>query len=156
MSNLERYLHDDPEPTPVLLKAAVAHAQFETIHPFLDGNGRVGRLLISLLLFSERVLTRPLLYLSLYLKQHRDAYYDHLQRVRTEGAWEAWLSFFLEGVIEVATSATETTKAIVQLSSATAGASTRSVGVRQRLTVSTTLQRVAWSCEPPPRRRRSA
>ena len=102
MSDLEKFLHDDPDPTPILVKAALAHVQFETIHPFLDGNGRVGRLLITLLLCSEKVLQQPLLYLSLYFKQHRDAYYDHLQRVRTEGAWEDWLAFFLEGVIAVA------------------------------------------------------
>ena len=115
MSDLEKFLHDDPEPTPMLIKAALAHVQFETIHPFLDGNGRVGRLLITLLLCSERVLQQPLLYLSLYFKQHRDAYYDHLQRVRTEGAWEDWLAFFLEGVIAVASSATETARRIRQL-----------------------------------------
>jgi cell filamentation protein, protein adenylyltransferase len=80
---LERFIHDEPQATPVLIKAALAHAQFETIHPFLDGNGRVGRLLITLLLCSEGVLRRPLLYLSLYFKRNRDAYYDHLQRVRT-------------------------------------------------------------------------
>jgi Fic family protein len=112
MSDLEKFLHDEPEPTPILVKAALAHAQFETIHPFLDGNGRVGRLLITLLLCSERVLQLPLLYLSLYFKQHRDAYYDHLQRVRTEGAWEEWLEFFLEGVIAVASAATETARSI--------------------------------------------
>ena len=115
MSDLEKFLHDDPEPTPILIKAALAHVQFETIHPFLDGNGRVGRLLITLLLCSERVLQQPLLYLSLYFKQHRDAYYDQLQRVRTEGDWEAWLEFFLEGVIAVAGSATETARRIRQL-----------------------------------------
>jgi Fic family protein len=115
MSDLEKFLHDDPAPTPILIKAALAHAQFETIHPFLDGNGRVGRLLITLLLCSEEVLQRPLLYLSLYFKQHRDAYYDHLQRVRTEGAWEEWLEFFLEGVIAVAGSATETARRIRDL-----------------------------------------
>jgi Fic family protein len=115
MSDLEKFLHDDPEPTPILVKAALAHVQFETIHPFLDGNGRVGRLLITLLLCSEMVLQQPLLYLSLYFKQNRDAYYDHLQRVRTEGAWEAWLEFFLEGVIAVASSATETARRIRQL-----------------------------------------
>jgi len=115
MGDLEKFLHDDPEPTPILIKAALAHAQFETIHPFLDGNGRVGRLLITLLLCSERVLQEPLLYLSLYFKQNRDAYYDHLQRVRTEGAWEDWLQFFLEGVIAVAVSATETARSIRQL-----------------------------------------
>ena len=98
----------DRDDVPVLAHAAIAHAQFETIHPFLDGNGRVGRLLITLLLCAENVLQQPLLYLSLFFKQHRDAYYDHLQRVRTEGAWEEWLEFFLEGVIAVAGSATET------------------------------------------------
>ncbi len=121
MGRLERFLHDDPVRTTILIKAALAHAQFETIHPFLDGNGRVGRLLVTLLLCQptdrpeERVLSRPLLYLSLYLKRYRDAYYDHLQRVRTEGAWEPWLKFFLEGVIDVAGSATDTTRRIVQL-----------------------------------------
>jgi Fic family protein len=112
MSDLEKFLHG---PTPILLKAALAHVQFETIHPFLDGNGRVGRLLITLLLCSERVLQQPLLYLSLFFKQHRDSYYDHLQRVRTEGAWEAWLDFFLEGVVSVASSATETAREIRRL-----------------------------------------
>jgi Fic family protein len=107
MSDLEKFLHG---PTPILLKAALAHVQFETIHPFLDGNGRVGRLLITLLLCAERVLQQPLLYLNLFFKQHRDSYYDHLQRVRTEGAWEAWLDFFLEGVVSVAGSAIETAR----------------------------------------------
>jgi Fic family protein len=115
MGALERFLHDDPVETPILIKAALAHAQFETIHPFLDGNGRIGRLLITLLLCSQGVLSRPLLYLSLYLKRNRDTYYDHLQRVRTEGAWEEWLEFFLDGVIEVADSATAMTTRIVQM-----------------------------------------
>jgi Fic family protein len=115
MSALERFLHDQPEPTPILVKAALAHVQFETIHPFLDGNGRVGRLLITLLLCAEHVLQEPLLYLSLYFKQHRELYYDHLQRVRTEGAWEEWLVFFLEGVISVAGSATDTARRIKDL-----------------------------------------
>jgi len=116
MGALERFLHDDPAPTPLLIKAALAHAQFETIHPFLDGNGRVGRLLITLLLSAEgQVLSRPLLYLSLYLKEHRDEYYNHLTAVRTDGDWEAWLRFFLEGVVGVARSATETTQKIVRL-----------------------------------------
>jgi Fic family protein len=115
MSNLEKFLHNDPEPTPILVKAAVAHAQFETIHPFLDGNGRLGRLLITLLLAAEGVLRRPLLYLSLFLKQNRDAYYDHLQRVRTEGTWEAWLAFFLNGVVDVATATTDATRQIVSM-----------------------------------------
>ncbi len=112
---LERFLHDDPVKTPILIKAALSHAQFETIHPFLDGNGRVGRLLITLLLIADGVLDRPLLYLSLYLKRHRDIYYDHLQRVRLEGAWEDWLTFFLEGLTEVAESTTETTKRLVAM-----------------------------------------
>lgn len=116
MGALEKFLHDDPEPTPILIKAALAHAQFETIHPFLDGNGRVGRMLVTLLLCEdERVLSRPLLYLSLYLKEHRDEYYRHLTAIRTDGAWEDWLRFFLEGVIAVARSATETTTRIVSL-----------------------------------------
>jgi Fic family protein len=115
MSDLEKFLHDDPGPTPILVKAALAHVQFETIHPFLDGNGRVGRLLITLLLCSERVLQQPLLYLSLYFKRNRDAYYDRLQRVRTAGEWEEWLEFFLEGVIAVASSATETARRIREL-----------------------------------------
>ena len=115
MGALELFLHDDPVETPILIKAALAHAQFETIHPFLDGNGRVGRLLITLLLCSQGVLSKPLLYLSLYLKRNRDTYYEYLQRIRTDGAWEEWLEFFLDGVIEVADSATDTTKRIIQM-----------------------------------------
>jgi Fic family protein len=115
VGRLERFIHDDPQPTPILIKAALAHAQFETIHPFLDGNGRVGRLLITLLLCSEGVVRRPLLYLSLYFKNHRDAYYEHLQRIRIEGDWESWLRFFLEGVIEVAESTTRTTQRLVTM-----------------------------------------
>jgi Fic family protein len=115
MGHLEKFLQDDPAATPILIKAALAHAQFETIHPFLDGNGRVGRLLITLLLCAEGVLRRPLLYLSLYFKRHREAYYDHLQRVRTHGAWEDWLRFFLDGVIDVAESTTETTRRIIRM-----------------------------------------
>jgi Fic family protein len=115
MGALERFLHDDPGPTPVLTKAALAHVQFETIHPFLDGNGRVGRLLITLLLCSQGVMRRPLLYLSLYFKQHRETYYDLLERVRTEGAWEAWLRFFLEGVAEVSESTTEVVRRLVAI-----------------------------------------
>ncbi len=116
MGALEKFLHDDPVATPILVKAALAHAQFETIHPFLDGNGRVGRLLVTLLLCAEaRVLSRPLLYLSLYLKENRDEYYTRLQRIRTHGEWEEWLTFFLEGIIDVARSATETTRRIVSM-----------------------------------------
>jgi Fic family protein len=114
---LEKFLHNDPVKTPILVKAALSHSQFETIHPFLDGNGRVGRLLITLLLCAEeqQVMARPLLYLSLYLKRYRDEYYRRLQRVRTHGEWEEWLQFFLEGINEVATSATETTRRLLAL-----------------------------------------
>ncbi len=112
---LERFLHGDPVRTPILIKAALSHVQFETIHPFLDGNGRVGRLLVTLLLMADGVLERPLLYLSLYLKRHRDVYYDHLRRVRLEGTWEDWVVFFLDGLIDVAASTTDTTKHLVAM-----------------------------------------
>ena len=118
MAQLEKFLHDrveGAEPTQVLIKAALAHAQFETIHPFLDGNGRLGRLLVTLLLVDDGVLERPLLYPSLYLKQNREAYYDHLHAVRTDGAWEDWLRFFLAGVVEVAEATTATTKSLVEM-----------------------------------------
>src|SRR4051794_9268582 len=115
MGDLEKFLHDETIDLPILVRAACAHVQFETIHPFLDGNGRVGRLLITLLLCANGVLSDPLLYLSLYLKRNRDTYYERLQDVRTQGAWEEWLEFFLEGVIEVADSATATTTRIVQM-----------------------------------------
>jgi Fic family protein len=115
IADLERFIHDDDDGLALLVKAALAHAQFETIHPFLDGNGRVGRLLITLMLCAEGVLERPLLYLSLYFKQHREIYYDRLQRIRTHGEWEAWVAFFLRGVLEVAAAATETTRNIVAL-----------------------------------------
>ncbi|HEU4630994.1 MAG TPA: Fic family protein [Gemmatimonadaceae bacterium] len=115
MGALERWLHDEPERTSTLLKAALAHAQFETIHPFLDGNGRVGRLLVTLLLCVEGVLSEPLLYLSLYLKQHRADYYDLLGRVRTEGDWETWVRFFAEGVRETAAGAVATAQRLVRL-----------------------------------------
>ena len=115
MGQLERFLHDDPVKTPLLIKAALTHVQFETIHPFLDGNGRTGRLLIPLLLCAEKALTEPLLYLSLYFKTHRAAYYSLLQRVRTEGAWEAWLHFFLDGVAQTTEQATRTAQRILAL-----------------------------------------
>jgi Fic family protein len=113
LDNLERFIHDQPERTPPLLKAGLAHAQFETIHPFLDGNGRVGRLLITLLLCAEGALTQPFLYLSLYFREHRAEYYELLQRVRTDGDWESWMQFFLTGVAEVSTQATATTRALL-------------------------------------------
>lgn len=114
LADLERYLHD-PDPIPVLLKCGLVHAQFETIHPFLDGNGRVGRLLITFLLVQQGVLRRPLLYLSHYLKQHRAQYYDQLQAVRAEGDWEGWLKLFLRGVADAAAVATETARRILRL-----------------------------------------
>lgn len=115
LDNLEKFLHDEPERTPPLIKAGLAHVQFETIHPFLDGNGRIGRLLITLLLCMEGVLSQPFLYLSLYFKQNRADYYDALQRVRTHGDWESWLRFYLSGVEEVATQATATARALLSL-----------------------------------------
>lgn len=115
MGLLEKFVHDDPVKTPLLIKAALAHVQFETIHPFLDGNGRLGRLLITLLLCAEGALARPLLYLSLYFKTHRNVYYELLQRVRTEGAWEAWLEFFLNGVIDTSEQATHSAQRILEL-----------------------------------------
>lgn len=116
MSRLELFLHDRPEPTPVLLKAALAHVQFETIHPFLDGNGRLGRLMITLLLCEQNVLHEPMLYLSLYFKMHRQYYYDLLNNVRLNGEWEAWLDFFAEAVIVTANQAVETAQQLVDLS----------------------------------------
>lgn len=116
MNKLELFLHDQPEPTPVLLKAALAHVQFETIHPFLDGNGRLGRLLIALLLCEQKVLREPMLYLSLYFKTHRQYYYELLNNVRMTGDWEAWLDFFAEAVIVTATQAVETAQQLLDLS----------------------------------------
>jgi cell filamentation protein, protein adenylyltransferase len=115
MASLERFLHDQPNRTSTLLKAALTHVQFETIHPFLDGNGRVGRLLITLLLCVEGVLQEPLLYLSLHLKRHRSQYYALLDRVRTDGDWEAWLMFFAEAVSTTAESAVDTARRITKL-----------------------------------------
>lgn len=110
----ERFLHGEPIALDPLTRAAMAHVQFETLHPFLDGNGRVGRLVIVLLLLAEGVLTEPMLYLSLYLKQHRAAYYELLQRVRMEGDWEAWLSFFFEGVAETSENAVQTAQRLLK------------------------------------------
>ena len=102
LGDLENFLHDETVKLPSLVKAALVHAQFETIHPFLDGNGRVGRLLITFTLYAWGTIREPLLYLSLYFRINRQAYYDHLQAVRETGDWEAWIRFFLEGVIETA------------------------------------------------------
>lgn len=115
LDGFEKFLHDENLRFPVLIKAALAHVQFETIHPFLDGNGRLGRLLITFILCADGVLKEPLLYLSLYLKANRDAYYAHLQSVRETGNWEAWIAFFLAGVTETANQATNTAKAVLAL-----------------------------------------
>ncbi len=108
MGALELFLNDQPEPTSPLLKAALVHVQFETIHPFLDGNGRLGRLLIALLLCERKVLREPMLYLSLFFKAHRQAYYELLNRVRLDGDWESWLDFFAEAVTVTAGQAVDT------------------------------------------------
>lgn len=115
LDNFEKFIHDHTTRTPLLIKAALAHAQFETIHPFLDGNGRVGRLLITFLLCAEGALREPLLYLSLYLKQNRTAYYDSLQKVRVDGDWEQWVEFFLRGVASVSESSVATMRALLAL-----------------------------------------
>ena len=115
MSALERFLHAENDGLTVLLRAALAHVQFETIHPFLDGNGRVGRLLITMLLHHGGVLHQPLLYLSLYFKQHRDTYFDLLNSVRRTGEWESWLDFFLEGVKLTAETAVSTAQRLSRI-----------------------------------------
>lgn len=115
MAALERFLHDRPARTSPLVKAALAHVQFETIHPFLDGNGRLGRLLITLVLVAEGVLQQPLLYLSLYLKKHRKTYYDLLTMVRQDGDWERWLAFFAEAVELTAMGAVDTARTLGRL-----------------------------------------
>lgn len=115
MSQLEQFLHDQPTRTSPLLKAGLAHVQFETIHPFLDGNGRVGRLLITLLLCTESVLREPLLYLSLYFKTHRSTYYALLDEVRRSGDWERWLAFFADAVRVTATGAVDTARTLSAL-----------------------------------------
>lgn len=113
LHDFEAYLHHPQVPS--LIHCALAHAQFETIHPFWDGNGRVGRLLITFLLCHRGALRRPLLYLSHYLKLHRTEYYDRLMAIRHKGDWEGWLKFFLTGVVEVSANATETADAIMDL-----------------------------------------
>jgi Fic family protein len=115
LDRFERFLHDDKHNLPILVEAGLVHVQFESIHPFLDGNGRLGRLLITLLLCAKGALTEPLLYPSLYLKSNRNQYYDLLQRVRTEGAWESWLAFFIEGVAVAAQEAAETAERTLKL-----------------------------------------
>jgi Fic family protein len=115
MAQFERFIHDEHVPYPALGKAALAHVQFETIHPFLDGNGRIGRLLIALMLHLSGVLSQPLLYLSLYFKQRRAEYYRLIDLVRSDGDWEAWLDFFLDGVAQTATTAVQTAQRLVKL-----------------------------------------
>ena len=112
---LERFIHEDESRLPALIKAGLLHVQFETIHPFLDGNGRIGRLLVTLYLCANGVMRNPLLYLSLYLKTHRSEYYRLLQDVREHGAWEAWLEFFLIGVADTANQAFDAGSRIVEL-----------------------------------------
>lgn len=115
MSDFEKFAHDEDQKLPALVKAALMHVQFETIHPFLDGNGRLGRLLITLLLCADGVLAQPILYLSLHFKEHRQLYYDLLQDVRLKGDWERWCEFFLDGVTETATQAADDAKKIIDL-----------------------------------------
>jgi Fic family protein len=114
MAELERFIHADDD-LPVLVKAALAHVQFETIHPFLDGNGRLGRLLIVLMLVDGGILRQPLLYLSLFFKQHRSRYYELLNEVRQQGDWEAWIAFFLEGVESTAAAAVDSAHRLLDL-----------------------------------------
>ncbi len=114
LGDLERYVHAD-DGMPVLIKIGLVHAQFETIHPFLDGNGRLGRLLITFLLVERGILSKPVLYLSHFFKRHRQEYYDRLQAVRDAGDWEGWLAFFLRGVAQVSAEATETARRVLAL-----------------------------------------
>jgi len=115
LTAFERFLNDEPEPVPPLIKAALAHVQFETIHPFLDGNGRIGRLLIVLQLVADGVLREPMLYPSLFFKRHRTVYYELLNAVRLEGDWERWLDFFAEGIETSATQGVATANALLRL-----------------------------------------
>jgi cell filamentation protein, protein adenylyltransferase len=114
LARFENFIHDE-DPMPALIKIGLAHAQFETIHPFLDGNGRVGRLLVTFLLCEREILQKPVLYLSHYFRRRRSQYYDLLQAIRDEGDWESWILFFLEGVADVAKESTETARQIVAL-----------------------------------------
>jgi Fic family protein len=120
LKHLERFLHDQPVATPPLVKAALAHVQFETIHPFLDGNGRVGRLLIALQLAADGLLREPMLYLSLHFKEHRATYYELLNRVRLSGDWEAWLEFFADAVLASAEQAATSARRLLALATADA------------------------------------
>jgi len=115
LSNLEKFIHAETSQIPTLIKAGLIHVQFETIHPFLDGNGRLGRLLITFLLCTEGILKEPILYLSFFFKTHRSRYYDLLQQVRQKGDWEAWIEFFLEGVTETSLQAADAAREILNL-----------------------------------------
>jgi Fic family protein len=115
MGALEKFIHDDAHRLPALIRVALCHVQFETIHPFLDGNGRLGRLLITLLLCGNGIVAHPILYLSLHFKAHRQLYYDLLQDVRLKGDWERWCDFFLEGVTEVTAQASHDAQKIIDL-----------------------------------------
>ena len=115
MGDLERFLHPTGDNLPLLVRAGIAHVQFETIHPFLDGTGRVGRLLITFMLIHAGVISEPLLYLSLFFKQHRQTYYDLLDAVRRTGNWETWLDFFLQGVAETAEGAESTAQRLIKM-----------------------------------------
>lgn len=130
MAAFEQFINDLPRKTPTLLKAALAHVQFETIHPFRDGNGRLGRLLITLLLCAEGALNEPTLYLSFYFKAHRQTYYEKLQRVRTHGDWEGWLRFFLEGVLLTVTKAEDLASAMLGMFDSDEKLLVKKLGVR--------------------------
>lgn len=132
LGDLETFLHNDD--IPLLLKCGLAHCQFETIHPFLDGNGRMGRLLITFMLCAEGAMRRPLLYLSYYFKKHRTLYYDLLMAVRDEGDWESWLKFFFQGVYEVSQQATDTAQRIIAMREA------HSALIQQEITGSNALR----------------
>ena len=127
LSDLEQFLHSDTT-LPLLVKIGLAHAQFETIHPFLDGNGRCGRLLVTFLLCEGRAMHKPVLYLSHYFKHRRQEYYDRLQAVRDKGDWEGWLAFFLKGVAEVSAQATDTARRVLALREAHRAAVTEHLG----------------------------
>jgi len=114
-ADLERFINDVPEETDPVIKAALTHVQFETIHPFMDGNGRLGRLIITLILVEAGLLKEPLLYLSLFFKKHRQTYYDRLNQIRLSGDWESWLQFFVDAIAETANQAVETAKALNEL-----------------------------------------
>lgn len=156
LGQLERFLHEARGSVPLLVRCALAHAQFETIHPFLEGNGRVGRLLITLMLFEDGALSRPLLYLSLYLKARRAEYYDRLTAIRHQGHWEPWIGFFLRGVSSTARAATQTAQQIVALRDAHRGAvaaNAKALALLDHLLLQPTvsIKRVArlLGCTPP-------